>query len=107
MFLKVLPISASVPSSKATPTFLSIYYGSTPLSALNIWPSYLFLCNKLPQNLAAESNKHLLSYSLDESEILVWFNWIHCLKTCYEVVTKLLPGAIGSFEVAIKGQSAS
>lgn len=63
MLLKILPASASLPSSKATPAFLSIYYGSTPLLAFNICTSYLFLCNKLPQNLAAESNKHLLSYS--------------------------------------------
>lgn len=89
MLLKVFPTSTHLPSSKATPTFLDIYYGSTPLPAFNICMSYLSLCYKLPQNLIAE-NKRLLPYSLDGSRISVWPNWVLYLKSLPEVVIGII-----------------
>lgn len=96
-----------LPNSKATPTFLGVYYCSIPLPAFKIYASYLLLCNKLPPKLRDEKNKYLLSYSLGGSGIWVQLNWILCLKIPLEAVIKVSAGTVGSFEGSTKGESAS
>lgn len=100
---KLCPLSCS----KATPTFLGIYYGSSPLLTFNIFTSYLFLCNKFPQNLAALKTTNIYYFT-------VWMGQEpgssltgSSASILHKVVVKISARVVGSFEGSIKGEFAS
>ena len=59
----------------------------TPFSILPSYISYMLLCFRLLQNLAAERRKHLASHNFCGQE-LTWFTWVSdtwCLTRCNDL----------------------
>ena len=46
------------------------------MSSFCAFPTYLLLHNKLPKNVVAKNNRHLLAHSFCGLGIRKWFGWV-------------------------------